>query len=102
MSSAKTGQPFPFPWYLKTVSDRLDRQWTPPDSASERTLCQVSFVIARDGRISGERISKASDDPFFDQLALRAVQAANPMPALPSGYPEATLNVHMTFKGKPI
>lgn len=96
--SAKAGQPFPFPWYLKTVSDKLERQWHPPDDAQSGLSCQVTFVIGRSGQVSDVKITHASGDPFFDQLAQRATLAANPMPPLPSGFPEPSLKVHMTFE----
>jgi protein TonB len=98
--SAKAGQPFPFPWYLKTVSDRLDKQWHAPSQAQGGTSCEVSFVIGRNGQVSDVKVSRASGDPFFDQVALHAVRDANPMPPLPSGFPEPVLKVHMTFNQK--
>jgi len=52
--------------------------------------------------VSDIEVSRASGDPFFDQLAQHAVIDSNPMPPLPSGYPEPKLNVHMTFKSRKI
>lgn len=98
--SVGNGTPFPFPWYIKAIYQRLDKQWRPPSSYDPGTTCVVSFKIARDGQISGTRMTKSSRDSFFDGIALRAVNSANPMPPLPGGYPEETLDVHMTFLGK--
>ncbi len=97
---AATGTPFPFPWYLKAIADRLDQQWKPPQAYEPETECQVTFIINRTGQISGSTISKSSRDSLFDQLALRAVLFANPMPPLPHGFPDDTLKVHMKFVGK--
>jgi len=94
------GIPFPYPWYLKTIADRLDKQWKPPQQFQSDTLCQITFEIRRDGQISGSSIEKSSGDGFFDQLALRAVLYASPLPPLPAGYPESNLKVHMKFVGK--
>ncbi len=90
-----SGPSFPYPWYLKMVSDKLDQHWKPLGEST----CQVTFTIARGGRVSGEVVRKSSGDLFFDQTALRAVQDSSPMPPLPNGYPEETLRVHMTFTG---
>jgi TonB family protein len=97
--SANAGPSFPYPWYMKLISDRLDKQWHPNDDALG-TDCEVSFVIGHDGQVSNIKVSHPSGDPFFDQLAQHAVSDSNPMPPLPSGYPEPKLNVHMTFKSR--
>ena len=94
------GQAFPFPWYLKSITERLDKAWSPPERFQDDTICQVTFVIGRDGRVSGVTLRKSSGDDFFDQLAIRAVQASDPMPPLPGGFPEDRLMVHMKFIGK--
>ncbi|HVO33656.1 MAG TPA: energy transducer TonB [Elusimicrobiota bacterium] len=93
------GLHFPYPWYLKAIADRLDQKWK-PEQFSPGTTCVVSFVISRSGQISDSKLSKVSGDALFDQLALRAVLYSNPLPPLPNGYPEETLNVHMTFVGR--
>jgi len=97
---AEAGTPFPFPWYLKAVADRLDKQWHPPQEFEPDTSCQVSFVISRSGQISGSQLTKSSRDSLFDQIALRAVLYANPLPPLPNGFPEEALKVHMSFVGR--
>ncbi len=98
--TAAAGTPFPYPWYLKAIADRLDKQWKPPPAYESDTTCQVTFDIDRAGQISGSKITQSSRDSLFDQLALRAVLYANPMPPLPNGFPEDSLKVHMKFVGK--
>jgi protein TonB len=97
---AEAGQAFPYPWYLKGIADRLDKQWHPPQEFAPNTVCQVTFDIDRSGQISGSKISKSSGDSLFDQLALRAVLYANPLAPLPNGFPDDTLKVHMKFVGR--
>ena len=97
---ADAGPAFPYPWYLKSIADRLDKQWHPPQEFQPDTVCQVTFVIARSGDVSGSQIAKSSGDSLFDQLALRAVLYANPLPPLPNGFPDDTLKVHMKFVGR--
>ena len=100
--SAEAGPTFPYPWYLKQISEKLDKQWHPPKEFQSDTVCEVVFSIARSGEVSDSSVEKASGDSLFDQLALRAVLYANPLPPLPSGFPEDTLKVHMKFVGKPL
>jgi TonB family protein len=98
--AAEAGPAFPYPWYLKAIADKLDKQWHPPQQFQSDTVCQVAFVIHRDGQVSDSSVEKASGDGTFDQLALRAVVYANPLPPLPSGFPDEVLRVHMKFVGK--
>lgn len=95
------GPAFPYPWYLKAIADRLNRQWHPPQDFQEDRVCQIAFVIARGGEVSNTAIEKPSGDSTFDQLAMRAVLYSNPLPPLPAGFPDDTLRVHMKFVGKP-
>ena len=97
---AEAGLAFPYPWYLKAIADRLDKQWHPPQEYAPDTTCQVTFVINRAGEVSGSQLSKSSGDSLFDQLAMRAVLYANPLPPLPNGFPDDTLRVHMKFVGR--
>jgi TonB family protein len=97
---AEAGQPFPYPWYLKQISDRLEAKWNPPAEFSPDTVCVVDFLIHRDGQVSGIELKSPSGDASFDLLAQRAVMYSNPLPPLPNGYQEETLNVHMKFQGK--
>ena len=97
---ADAGPAFPYPWYLKSIADKLDQQWHPPQDFQPDTLCQIAFVIRRSGQISDSTVEKPSGDSFFDQLALRAVLYSNPLPPLPGGFPDDTLRVHMKFVGK--
>ena len=99
---ADAGPAFPYPWYLKAIADRLNHQWRPPQEYQSDTLCQVEFVIHRDGTVSDSSVEKASGDSVFDQLAMRAVLYSNPLPPLPGGFPDDTLRVHMKFVGKPM
>jgi TonB family protein len=99
---AEEGTSFPYPWYLKAVENRLDKQWRPPQEFAPDTACVVTFVINRSGQISDPKLTKSSGDSLFDQLGLRAVTYSNPLPPLPNGYPEETLMVHQTFVGRRI
>jgi TonB family protein len=94
------GLAFPYPWYLKAIADRLDKQWRPPQEYAPDTACQVTFVIDRAGQVSGAQVTKVSGDSLFDQLALRAVLYSNPLPPLPNGFPDDQLKVHMKFVGR--
>ena len=98
--STEGGVPFPYPWYLRAIVERIDKQWQMPIAASDRT-CQVAFQIDRTGVVRDPQIERSSDDSLFDQSALRAVVYASPLPPLPDAFPSNSLKVHFKFDGKP-
>ena len=63
---------------------------------------EVTFVISRSGQISEHSRFQQSRRAIrcLIQLALHAVLYSNPLPALPNGFPDETLKVHMKFVGK--
>jgi TonB family protein len=99
---AEAGPAFPYPWYLEAIADRLNKQWHPPQDFQADMLCQIAFVIERNGQVGQAVVEKGSGDATFDQLAQRAILYANPLPPLPAGFPDETLHVHMKFVGKPL
>lgn len=91
---------FPYPWYLELIRDRLDRNWSPPTEFRSDASCQAVLTIEKHGTVRDAKIEKVSGDDFFDQLALRAVIYASPLPPLPTGLGEERLRVHIRFVGK--
>ncbi|MEK7728328.1 MAG: TonB family protein, partial [candidate division KSB1 bacterium] len=53
--------------------------------------------INKNGKVLSTELEKSSGVFAFDQAALRAVQGANPLPALPEGSNLETLGVHFDF-----
>ncbi len=88
---------FPFPYYLPLLQRRIEGQWHPPYVSPGEYLATVRFVISKSGKVLSTEIEKSSDVFAFDQAALRAVQSANPLPALPEGFKDETLVVRYDF-----
>lgn len=91
---------FQFIYYLAMLKGRISENWIPPfgsvkSDESKRVL--VHFRIDRQGRVISPEIEESSGDNLLDQSALRAVIVSGPFPALPAGYPDATLGVHFGF-----
>lgn len=88
------GRPFPYPWYLEEIYRKVLRNWRPPSNTLETT---VHFRIEKNGRISEVGVEESSGNFLFDQAALRAVEASNPMPPLPREYGGDWLGVYFDF-----
>jgi TonB family protein len=95
---------FPFAYYLNLVEGRITRQWRPKQlgfrEGASRS-CLVHFVISRGGQVSRISIVESSGVALFDREALRAVQAASPLPPLPAKFAGRDLPVNMIFTLEP-
>ncbi|OGS21103.1 MAG: hypothetical protein A2252_05570 [Elusimicrobia bacterium RIFOXYA2_FULL_39_19] len=87
---------FPYKWYLSTVRDRIFSQWTEVSSNMKRSSI-IRFSIQRDGSLGSLEIEKSSGDNYYDHIALRAVEYAQPFPPLPNEFSENQLTVHVDF-----
>jgi periplasmic protein TonB len=92
-----------FGWYEKLIRERVGQKWRTNDvEARLRTAppCIVSFVIARDGNVSGVRVVQSSGIYSLDQSAQRAIYEASPLPPLPQGFERNTANIEFWFELK--
>jgi TonB family protein len=90
---------FKFPYYLKSLENKISGQWSPPPVLLDAQIVGaiVQFSVTRRGVIESVEIEKSSGNSQFDQAALRAVYNANPLPPLPEGLSEDPLKVHFSF-----
>ena len=90
------GIEFPFPVYLQHVVRQIALQFKPPPNSALRA--EVSFLIRRDGSISGLRLVTRSGSFSFDQDAMGAVEAAShSFGPLPPGFTDDVLPVIFSF-----
>jgi len=90
------GIEFPFPVYLQNVVRQIALQFKPPPNSAYRA--EVSFLIRRDGTVSGLRLVTRSGSFSFDQDAMGAVEAASrAFGPLPQGFTDDVLPVIFSF-----
>jgi protein TonB len=92
------GIEFPYPVYLQNVVRQIALQFRPPPNSALRA--EVTFLIRRDGSISGLRLVSRSGSFSFDQDAMGAVEAAaraNSFGPLPQGFTDDVLPVIFSF-----
>lgn len=93
---------FQFPYYLSAIHRKIQENFVVPRLAGVGTLqAVISFRIGRDGKIYDLTVEQPSENPTFDSAAQRALQAANPLPPLPSEYDPDYLSVHFAFEYNP-
>jgi periplasmic protein TonB len=88
---------FTYGYYLDRMAALIRAQWVRPPLGSGVEVV-LHFRIAADGRVSDVRIVQSSGYNSFDLAALRAVQAAAPLPPLPRSYRGGSLGVNLIFR----
>ncbi|HMH50989.1 MAG TPA: TonB family protein [Candidatus Acidoferrum sp.] len=86
---------FPYAWYIQAIHRKIQERWV--GQAVDGRQPEIIFVIGADGRLRGLEVGKSSGNPSYDQVALRAVNDANPFPPLPAGFGKQTLKVGLQF-----
>lgn len=88
---------FTYGYYLDRLVVAIKSQWVRPRMGSGIEAI-VHFRITEDGSVEDVRIVQSSGYNSFDLAALRAVQAAAPLPPLPRSYAKGSLGVNLIFK----
>ncbi|MBN1423227.1 TonB family protein [Candidatus Fermentibacteria bacterium] len=99
-STVELDTDFPFLYYLTMVRNKISSNWLPPRASSSAGTIRTKlhFVIQRGGQVTRVVVEETSGVPFFDQSALRAVYASDPLPPLPEEFSDAELGVHFSFE----
>jgi len=71
--------------YYAAIRNRITQFWSLPEFKNwdPSTEAMVVITIAEDGTITNQFFEKRSNDPTFDQFVRKALQDANPLPAIP-------------------
>ncbi|MDA7967682.1 MAG: cell envelope integrity protein TolA [Gammaproteobacteria bacterium] len=62
------------------IAAKVERNWRRPQTSRAGLRATIRVRVARDGSVTGARVTRGSGDPFFDQSAERAVLKASPLP----------------------
>jgi protein TonB len=96
------GIDFPFPGYLSNIVRQIALAFEVPRGA-QSLVAEVSFLIKRDGTVTGIRLLTGSGSYVFDQSALGAVEAAGrsgKFGVLPPEFTDDVLPVIFSFDPK--
>jgi len=96
------GIAFPFPEYLQNLVTQVLRRWQRPDESTPLEA-EVSFLVHRDGSVTGLQLIQRSGNYAFDLEAQGAIEEAGRSRAfgsLPDGWTSDILFVRFYFSGK--
>lgn len=88
------------PYYAGIVFARIKSMWRNPVRTAS-LQATILFRIQKDGQVTDAAVEVPSGNVLYDQAALRAVLAADPLPPLPNHYVGNDLAVHLNFVGVP-
>jgi TonB family protein len=89
--------------YYSIVEAKIKKDWTVPEVFSKgKTNLEtvVVFVIGKDGKIQKLWIEKKSGNALFDQMAMRTLKKAEPLPPIPNDLGIDTEEFNTTFSSK--
>ena len=87
-----------FGGYLRILRQRIWSEWTQSAVYGSNEVCIVGLTVSRSGDVSDIRIEKPSNNPFYDNVALRAVRNSSPLPPLPSSFPNSVQRFRIKFR----
>ncbi len=85
--------------YYNMIWERIRDAWVLPEGVTKGKSLEaiVALRIKRNGTIENYWIEKGSGNTYFDQSAIRAINKANPLPALPEDFREEVFEVGVRF-----
>jgi len=85
--------------YREELRSKIENAWTTPPLS--KGLKAVFFLsINKAGNVEQARLDQGSGNAVFDESLQRAIQKAQPFPALPEDFPARTFDVPLNFQGR--
>ncbi len=86
--------------YYTMIWAKIKAEWTLPENLPKvgtglETVIVV--VIAGDGKIQKSWFETKSGNSLYDQMAMRAIKKADPLPPIPKGFSDDTLEIGIRF-----
>jgi TonB family protein len=79
---------------------KIKEAWTIPENLLKETVdleTIIVLIIGRDGKIQKWWFEKNSGNALYDQMAMRAIKKAEPLPPIPKEFSENTLEIGIRF-----
>jgi colicin import membrane protein len=87
--------------YGGMVEAKIKREWALPQNFSKgksQLETIIVVIIERDGRVQKSWFEKKSGDALYDQMAMRAIKKAEPLPPVPRAITANTFVIGIRFR----
>jgi colicin import membrane protein len=86
--------------YYSLVWAKIKESWTIPENLLKETIdleAVIVIIIEKDGKVRRMWFEKKSSNPVYDQMAMRAIMKAEPLPPIPKEISETNLEIGIRF-----
>jgi len=86
--------------YYSMIWAKIKEAWTIPDQLLKDRVdleAVIVVIIDRDGKVQESWFEKKSGNGLYDQMAMRAIKKAEPLPRIPKEFKEKTLEIGIRF-----
>jgi colicin import membrane protein len=86
--------------YYSTIWQKIKREWTLPGDISKGKAdleTTIVIIIEKNGRIQKSWFEKRSGNALYDQMAMRAIKKADPLPPFPKEFSDNTFEIGIRF-----
>ena len=86
--------------YYNMIWEKIKKEWTlPEDLPKGKTDLEavIIVIIERNGKIQKSWFEKKSGNALYDQMAMRAIKKAEPLPPIPKEFSEDTFEIGIRF-----
>ncbi len=86
--------------YYSMIWAKIKEAWTIPENLLEEMVDMetvIVIIIERNGKIQKSWFEKKSGNNLYDQMAMRAIKRAEPLPPIPKEFNEKTLEIGIRF-----
>lgn len=86
--------------YYSTIWAKIKNEWSLPENLSKEKAdleAIIVIVVERDGTVQNSWFEKRSGNALYDQMAMRAVKKAEPLPPIPKEFSDKTFEIGIRF-----
>jgi TonB family protein len=86
--------------YYNMIWEKIKKEWTLPGNLPKgKTDLEtiIVVIIERDGKIQKSWFEKKSGNAHYDQMSMRAIKKADPLPPIPKEFSDNTFEIGIRF-----
>jgi colicin import membrane protein len=86
--------------YYNMIWEKIKKEWALPGDLSKGKInleTIIVVVIERNGKIQKSWFEKKSGNVYYDQMAMRAIKKAEPLPPIPKEFSDETFEIGIRF-----
>lgn len=86
--------------YYNVIWAKIKKEWTLPEDLPKGKAnieTTIVVVIERNGKIQNSWFEKRSGNALYDQMAMRAIRKAEPLPPIPKEFDDETFEIGIRF-----